>query len=75
MKTILLETNLHCSNCVRSVKGFLSEITELTHWEVDLNHPKKIITAIGSDELTANKIIEAIDEAGFEAKEVARAEN
>jgi copper chaperone len=75
MKTILFETNLHCGNCVRSIKGFLSDIPELTSWEVDLEHPKKMITAHGNDELTASKIIEAIDGAGFEAKEVVPSNN
>lgn len=71
MKTIFLETNLHCSHCVRSIKGFLEEIPELNSWEVDLNHPKKVITALGDDNLTAEKLIKAMDEAGYEALELA----
>lgn len=75
MKTILFETNLHCGQCVRSVKVFLSEIPEITSWEIDLNHPKKIITVNGTDDLSAVKIIDALDEAGFEGKEVFPPEN
>jgi len=69
MKTIILNSNLHCGHCVRSIKGFLEEITELTSWEVDLNHPDKRIIAQGNDELVAQKLIDAIEEAGYEAKE------
>ena len=69
MKTIILNSNLHCAHCVRSIKGFLEEITELTSWEVDLNHPEKRIIAQGNDDLMAQKLIDAIEEAGYEAKE------
>jgi copper chaperone len=71
MKTIILETNLQCSHCVRRIKSFLDEIIELNTWEVDDNHPKKRIIAQGSDKLTAEKMIKAIDEAGYEALECA----
>lgn len=70
MKTIILNSNLHCGHCVRSITGFLNEITELTSWEVDLNHPDKRIIAEGNDDLLAQKLIDAIEEAGYEAKEV-----
>lgn len=69
MKKIILNSNLHCGHCVRSIKGFLEEITELTSWEVDLKHPEKRIIAQGSDDLMAQKLIDAIEEAGYEAKE------
>jgi len=69
MKTIILNSNLHCGHCVRSNTGFLEEIPELTSWEVDLNHPEKRIIAQGNDNLLAQKLIDAIEEAGYEAKE------
>jgi len=70
MKTIILNSNLHCGHCVRSITGFLEEIPELTSWEVDLNHSDKRIIAQGNDDLSAKKLIDAIEEAGYEAKEV-----
>jgi copper chaperone len=70
MKTIILNSNLHCGHCVRSITGFLKEIPELTSWEVDLNHSDKRIIAQGNDDLSAKKLIDAIEEAGYEAKEV-----
>jgi copper chaperone CopZ len=75
MKTIYLESNLHCGRCVRSVEAFLLEIPELTSWEVDLNHPKKIITVNGAEGLSALQLIKAIDEAGYESKEVIPSED
>jgi copper chaperone CopZ len=60
---------VHCGHCVRSITGFLEEIAELTSWEVDLNHPEKRIIAQGNDDLQAQKLIDAIEEAGYEAKE------
>ena len=36
---------------------------------MDLNHPEKRIIAKGNDDLMAQKLIDAIEEAGYEAKE------
>jgi hypothetical protein len=36
---------------------------------VDLKHPDKRIIAQGNDDLMAQKLIDAIEEAGYEAKE------
>jgi hypothetical protein len=35
-----------------------------------LKHPDKRIIAVGNDDLTAQKLIDAIEEAGYEAREV-----
>ncbi|MBE2206769.1 MAG: cation transporter [Saprospiraceae bacterium] len=62
-KAMKFKTNIHCSNCVRSVSGFLNEAQGVEHWEVDTAHPDKILTVSGSD---AETVIAAVEEAGFD---------
>jgi copper chaperone len=57
------KTNINCSNCVRSVSGFLNEVPDVEHWEVDTAHPDKILTVKGSD---AETVKAAVEEAGFD---------
>ncbi len=63
------KTNINCGNCVRTVTGFLNDVEGIKKWEVDTNNPEKILTVEG-DDLTAEAVIEAVEEAGFDAEEV-----
>ncbi len=58
------KTSINCGNCVRSVTGFLNEIENM-EWEVDTDHPDKILTVKGEN-LKAEEIIEAVEDAGFD---------
>ncbi len=69
MKTLAFKTNINCANCVRSVTGFLNEVPEIEHWEVDTEHPGKILQVKGEG-LTPEQVIEAVEEAGFDASEL-----
>ena len=60
------KTNINCGSCVRSVRGFLDELPKLQSWEVDTSHPDKILT-VEVEDLDAAAIIEAVEEAGFDA--------
>lgn len=59
------KTNINCGNCVRTVTGFLNEVKGIERWEVDTNNPDKILTVEG-EEVTADEVIEAVEEAGFD---------
>jgi copper chaperone len=49
------------------VSGFLNDVNEIEHWEVDTENPDKILTIKGEN--LNNKAIEAaVEEAGFELK-------
>ncbi len=59
-------TNINCSSCVRSVTNFLNEVEGIGHWEVDTEHPEKLLTVTGG--ASAEAVIEALDDAGFDAQ-------
>ncbi len=59
------KTNINCSNCIRTVTGFLTDVKGIEKWEVDTNNPDKILTVEG-EEVTADEVIEAVEEAGFD---------
>ncbi len=61
------KTNINCSNCVRSVSGFLNDVANIESWEVDTEKPDKILTVKG-DKVKPETIIEAVEEAGFDIK-------
>lgn len=63
-KTLQFKTNINCSNCVRSVSGFLNEVDGITRWEVDTANPEKILTVAGA--VPAEVVIAAVEEAGFD---------
>lgn len=65
MKTYRFKTNINCSNCVRSVSGFLND-PKIQHWEVSTNHPDKILT-VNTDALSAEEVKALVEEAGFDA--------
>lgn len=64
-KQLKFKTNINCNNCIRSVSGFLNDVGQIRHWEVDTSNPDKILTVAGED-ITAEVVIEAVEEAGFD---------
>ncbi|MCB0589339.1 MAG: heavy-metal-associated domain-containing protein [Phaeodactylibacter sp.] len=69
MKTLQFKTNINCNNCVRAVTGFLNDVPSVKEWAVDIDNPDKILTVKG-DEVTIEEIVEAVEDAGFDVKEV-----
>lgn len=66
MAKYTFKTDVNCGNCVRSVTPFLNEVEGLEKWEVDTEKEDKILTAEGEN-LKAEAIVKALDEAGFSA--------
>ena len=64
MEIIKFKTNINCGSCVKAVSGFLNEVPQIEKWEVDTEHPDKILSVQGK--ATAATIIEAVEEAGFD---------
>ncbi len=62
--TLQFKTNINCSNCVRSVSGFLKDVEGIVRWEVDTASPDKIMTVEGT--VPADAVIAAVEEAGFD---------
>ena len=69
MKTLQFKTNINCSNCVRAVTGFLNDVPSVQEWAVDTDNPDKILTVKG-DGVTVEAVVEAVEDAGFDVKEV-----
>jgi copper chaperone len=59
-------TNIHCSSCVRAVSGALNSEKRIVRWQVDTEHPEKILRVEGTDDPVV--VISAVERAGFEAR-------
>ena len=70
MKTLRFKTNINCNNCIRSVTGFLNDVPNIQEWSVDINNPEKILTVVG-EQVAAEAVVEAVEEAGFDIAPVA----
>ena len=67
MKELKFKTNINCQNCVRSVTNFLNDVPSINKWEVNTEVDEKILTVSG-EEVTADEVIEAVEDAGFDIK-------
>jgi len=65
MEVLKFQTNIKCSACLAKVTAALNETVGENNWEVDLENPQKTLTVRGDN--SANEIIAAIKEVGFEA--------
>ena len=68
MKVLTFTSNIACNGCVSKVKPFLDELEGLVKWQVDIEHPQKLLT-VESDELSAEQIQEAVAKAGYRLEE------
>ncbi|HNW89834.1 MAG TPA: heavy-metal-associated domain-containing protein [Bacteroidales bacterium] len=65
MTKYIFKTSIHCAGCLKRVKPLLDARDGIQKWEVNLDHPDKILT-VESDDLSASEITDIIDNAGFE---------
>jgi len=61
------KTNINCNNCLNSVTPFLNQEMDIEEWQVDLEHPDRILSA-SLDEDDASLVINAVKKAGFKAE-------
>ncbi len=66
MKELQFKTNINCGNCIKAVSGFLDDVLGVESWEVNTDHPDKILTVKG-EAVEPDMIIEAVEDAGFDA--------
>ncbi len=59
------KTNIHCVNCIKAVRGFLSEVPSVENWDVDTDNQQKILKVSG-DSVDKEEVINAVREAGFD---------
>lgn len=68
MKKIITIIGMQCNHCKMSVEEALLQLEGITKVEVDLD--KKIATIEINQEVSNEKIIEAIEEIGFEVEHI-----
>lgn len=66
MNITRFKTSLKCGGCVKAITPWISNITEIKTWSVDLESPDKILVVESSEDV-AEKVIENIKKAGYEA--------
>ncbi|MET4075941.1 heavy-metal-associated domain-containing protein [Hymenobacter sp. UYCo722] len=64
MKTLQFKTNINCGGCIKAVTPALNQEAGAGNWQVDTATPDKILT-INSDQLTAEQVVRAVEQAGF----------
>lgn len=67
MKTYTFKTNINCDGCIRAVTPHLTKIESIENWEVDINHPNKILK-VDLRGGSAHDVVEAVGQAGFSAQ-------
>jgi copper chaperone len=58
------KTNMHCGGCIAAVKPLLDRAEGIDRWEVDTEHPDKILT-VESSSISEDAVIETVRRAGF----------
>ncbi len=67
METLKFKTSIMCSGCLSKVTPPLNNSEGIINWNVDLEHPNKILT-IHTEKLKADAIIRTLKEVGYEAE-------
>ncbi|HAQ66008.1 MAG TPA: hypothetical protein DCR43_09190 [Bacteroidales bacterium] len=63
MSILRFKTNINCGNCLRSVTPFLNREPDIEKWQVDLEHPDRVLTVEG--EMGSSLVTDLLKEAGF----------
>ena len=67
MEALTLKTDLHCNSCVNKVEPILSSNPDIEEYNIDLEHPDKIISIKGKD-LKRQELISKIHDVGYHAE-------
>jgi copper chaperone len=66
IQTIIFSTTIKCQGCIDKVTPVLNQMSDIQSWEVDTQHPEKVLT-VQSSNTDANRIIQALEEIGYKA--------
>lgn len=70
METLKFKTTIKCAGCVSKVTPFLNDAAGKENWEVDIQNPDKILTIATDKNVPAEKVIKAVQDAGYKAERV-----
>lgn len=62
------KTNIKCGGCTAAVKPHLDGAAAITHWEVDLTSPNKILTV--TTDLPEADVVAIVKSAGYQAEAI-----
>jgi len=65
METLQFKTNIKCGGCVAKVTPALDETAGTDGWKVDTASADKILTVSSDRGLTAEQVIQAVQQSGF----------
>jgi copper chaperone len=68
METLKFKTNIKCGTCVANVTPKLNETVGADNWEVDVQNPEKILTVSKNADINEEKVIKAVQDAGYKAE-------
>ncbi|WP_379091398.1 heavy-metal-associated domain-containing protein [Pedobacter sp. UC225_65] len=68
-KLLRFKTNINCGGCVAKVTPVLNANPGITAWDVDTTNKDKILS-VQSKDISAEDVIEAIQQTGFKIEEV-----
>lgn len=69
MKEVSVKTNIMCGSCIEKVTPTLNEAFGNGNWNVDTQHPKKILK-VSKEDVSTSDVIAAVARAGYKAEEV-----
>ena len=67
MTTLKFKSNIKCGGCIAAVTPVLDELQEIKSWEVDLQHPDRLLTVEGEN-LKADLIVDTLAAIGYKAE-------
>ena len=65
----LFKSNIKCGGCIATVTPVLDAESGIKAWEVDLEHPDRILT-VETEVLSPDQIQAIVAKAGFETEEL-----
>ena len=70
MNTLQFKTNIKCSGCIAKSTPYLNEAIGEDNWEIDVQNPNKILTVATETPIEGQKVIQAIENAGYKAEQL-----
>lgn len=70
MHTLKFKTNIKCDACIKTVTPFLNGLDNVDNWEVDTNHPDKVLSIDTEEALNPKEVIMLLDQVGYHAEKI-----
>lgn len=67
MDKLKFKSTIKCGGCINTVTPELDKLEAIHQWEVDLQHPDRILTVEG-DNLNPNSIVQTLAAVGYKAE-------